>query len=138
MSITVRIDSINSAEMILDGKEKVYLINGETFHCGVAVCYNFIGGKWKSIILWYLRGGVQRFSEIKAQIPDMTDKMLSLQLTALREDGLIEKTVIGTKAPLKVEYRLTPLGKTLIPVISAINDWGIGLANAKGELVDVD
>lgn len=123
--------------MIVDGKQKVYRINDATYHCGVAVCYNYIGGKWKSIILWYLREGVLRFSEIKAQIPDMTDKMLSLQLTALRKDGLIEKKKTGKKAPFRVEYNLTPLGESLIPVIRSINTWGISLAEEKGELVDV-
>lgn len=123
--------------MIVDGKRKAYKINEQTFFCGVAVCYNYIGGKWKSIIIWYLREGVLRFSEIKAQIPDMTDKMLSLQLKALKEDGLIEKTVTGKKAPFKVEYNLTPLGESLIPIIDAINNWGIELAEKKGELVEV-
>ena len=123
--------------MIVDGKQKVYQINGETFHCGVAVCYRYIGGKWKSVIIWYLRKGVLRFSEIKAQIPDMTDKMLSLQLKALIKDGLIEKTKIGEKAPFRVEYNLTELGESLLPIIEAINNWGIDLANEKGELLEV-
>lgn len=123
--------------MIVDGQRKAYRINDKTYFCGVAVCHGFIGGKWKAIILWYLRSGVLRFSQIKAQIPDMTDKMLSLQLKALKEDGLIEKTVTGKKAPFKVEYELTQLGHSLIPVIEAINNWGIALAEETGELVEV-
>lgn len=123
--------------MIIDGKQKVYEIDEAAFHCGVAVCYRYIGGKWKSIIIWYLREGVLRFSEIKAQIPDMTDKMLSLQLKSLKDDGLIEKKVFGKKAPFKVEYSLTPLGQTLVPVIEKINAWGIYLAEKNGKLVEV-
>jgi DNA-binding HxlR family transcriptional regulator len=123
--------------MVIDGKEKVYEIDDAIFHCGVAVCYRYIGGKWKSIIIWNLREGVLRFSEIKAQIPDMTDKMLSLQLKALKDDGLVAKTVFGKKAPFKVEYRLTPLGETLIPVIEGINNWGIVYAENEGKLIDV-
>ncbi len=123
--------------MIIDGKQKVYRINGETFHCGVAVCYRNIGGKWKSVIIWYLRKGFLRFSEIKVQIPDMTDKMLSLQLKALTEDGIIKKTVIGIKAPFRVEYELTKLGESLIPVIELINQWGTTFANENGELMEI-
>ncbi len=123
--------------MIIDGKQKVYQINDETFHCGVAVCYRYIGGKWKSVIIWYLRMGLLRFSEIKVQIPDMTDKMLSLQLKALKEDGIIKKTVIGKKAPFRVEYELTDLGKSLVPVIERINQWGTDFGNEKGELMEI-
>ena len=123
--------------MIRDGKHQVYKIEDETYHCGVAVGYRYIGGKWKSVIIWYLREGMLRFSEIKAQIPDMTDKMLSLQLKALQEDGIIHKTVIGNKAPFRVEYRLTELGMSLIPIIKSINDWGTQHALKKGALIDV-
>ena len=123
--------------MIVDGKHKVYRIDGDDFHCGVAVCYRYIGGKWKSIIIWNLRKGFLRFSEIKAEIPDTTDKMLSLQLKALIEDGIVQKTTIGTKAPFRTEYRLTEFGQSLVPVIAVINDWGIHVGNEKGGLVDV-
>lgn len=123
--------------MIKDGREQVFKIEGEKYHCGVAVCYRFIGGKWKSVILWNLRKGKLRFSEIKVQIPDMTEKMLSLQLKALQKDGIIVKTVFGTKAPFRVEYKLSEMGKSLIPVISLINDWGTSFGLEKGELLEV-
>lgn len=123
--------------MLVDGKQKKYLINGEAFHCGVAVCYRYIGGKWKSVIIWYLRKGLLRFSEIKSLIPDMTDKMLSLQLKALKEDGIVKKKVIGNKAPFRVEYELTELGESLIPVIELINRWGTAFAEENAELLEV-
>lgn len=120
--------------MVVDGKQIVYRINEETFHCGVTVFYRYIGGKWKSVIIYYLRKGLLRFSEIKALIPDMTEKMLSLQLKALKEDGIIKKTVIGEKAPFRVEYELTILGESLVPIIESINQWGTNFANENGEL----
>ena len=123
--------------MILDDKEKVYLIDNEIFHCGTAVGFSFIGGKWKSIILWYLRNGKLRFSEIKRLIPDITDKMLSIQLTALEKDGLVNRKKYGKKPPFKVEYSLTELGMSLLPVIHLITEWGIQYAEENGRLIDL-
>lgn len=67
----------------------------------------------------------------------MTDKMLSLQLKALKEDGIVKKKVIGNKAPFRVEYELTELGESLIPVIELINRWGTAFAEENAELLEV-
>ncbi|MCB0397554.1 MAG: helix-turn-helix transcriptional regulator [Flavobacteriales bacterium] len=124
--------------MILDDKKKVYKIDDRVFHCGTAVTFHFFGGKWKSVILWYLRHGVLRFSEIKKLIPDITDKMLSIQLSALESDQLVKRKTHGTKPPYRVEYALTDVGRSLIPVIEAITKWGIDYAERNGELVTLD
>lgn len=124
--------------MILDKEEKVYVIDQEVFHCGTAVGFRFIGGKWKSIILWYLRGGKLRFSEIKKLIPDITDKMLSIQLSALESDGLLLRKKYGKKPPYRVEYTLTKLGESLIPIIHLITEWGIDYAEKNGQLIKVE
>ena len=122
--------------MILDNKEQVYRINDDIFHCGTAVGFSFIGGKWKSIILWYLRHGKLRFSELKRLIPDVTDKMLSIQLTALENSNLVMRKKFGKKPPFRVEYSLTELGESLIPIIQMITEWGIAYAEKNGELID--
>ncbi len=122
--------------MIFENEQKIYKIEDEVFHCGTAVGFRFIGGKWKSVILWYLRRGKLRFSEIKKLIPDTTDKMLSIQLTALENDGLVKRKKYGVKPPFRVEYELTHLGESLIPVIKAITDWGITYAEKYGELIE--
>ena len=57
-------------------------------------------------------------------MPTVTERTLSLQLKTLEEDGIIKRKVYTSKPPLKVEYSLTDLGKTLIPVIESIADWG--------------
>lgn len=124
--------------MILDDGEKVYKVNDAIFHCGTNVTMSFIGGKWKCVVLWYLRHGAIRFSDIKRLIPDITEKMLSIQLKALQKDGLIARKVFGDKPPIRVEYTLTAFGKSLIPVIEVITNWGIALAEEKGELVSND
>ncbi|MEL6975088.1 MAG: winged helix-turn-helix transcriptional regulator [Bacteroidota bacterium] len=124
--------------MIVDGKPMAYTIDGELFHCGTNVTLHFIGGKWKSIILWYLRKGPKRFSELKRLMPDITEKMLSIQLKALQEDQLIKRQVFGTKPPNRVEYSLSDFGETFIPVIQKITEWGIQYAERNGQLIATD
>lgn len=124
--------------MIVDGKQKAYQIDGQLFHCGTNVTLGFIGGKWKSVILWYLRNGTMRFSELKRLMPDITEKMLSIQLKALEADGLIKRAVFGSKPPLRVEYSLTEFGESFIPVIRSITEWGIDYAESKGQLITLD
>jgi len=121
--------------MIVDGKAMAYTIDGELFHCGTNVTLHFIGGKWKSIILWYLRKGPKRFSKLKRLMPDITEKMLSIQLKALQEDQLIERQVFGIKPPNRVEYSLSDFGETFIPVIQKITEWGIQYAERNGQLI---
>jgi DNA-binding HxlR family transcriptional regulator len=117
--------------MIIQNKEVVIDLHGETFHCALDVTMSFIGGKWKSVILWYLRNKTMRFSELKKQIPDITEKMLSLQLKALEESGLVKREVF-MEVPLKVEYSLTDFGKSLTPVVEMIAKWGRNLAENEG------
>lgn len=83
-----------------------------------------IGGKWKTVILFYLIEGPLRYSELRKKMEGVTERTLSLQLKALEEDGVIERKVYTTKPPLKVEYSLTDFGKTLIPILKSIADWG--------------
>ncbi|MDX8553820.1 winged helix-turn-helix transcriptional regulator [Tenacibaculum sp. 1B UA] len=83
-----------------------------------------IGGKWKTVILFHLIKGTLRYSELRKEIPMVTERTLSLQLKALEEDGVIKRKVYTSKPPLKVEYSLTDLGQSLIPIIQSIADWG--------------
>ncbi len=124
--------------MLVNGEQKAYDIEGNLFHCGTNVTLHFIGGKWKSVIVWYLRKGTMRFSELKRLMPDITEKMLSIQLKALEGDGLIKRTVFGTKPPLRVEYALSEFGEGFVPVIRSITEWGIRYAESKGKLVGLD
>lgn len=75
--------------MIIKGKEYVIRLHGKTYHCALDITMDYIGGKWKTIVLWYLRNKTLRFGELKKQIPDITEKMLSLQLKDLEKDGLV-------------------------------------------------
>ncbi|OQP61724.1 HxlR family transcriptional regulator [Niastella vici] len=123
--------------MIIKGKNVAYKLQGKVYHCAMDITMDYIGGKWKSVVLWYLKNGTHRFAELKKLIPDITEKMLSIQLRALEEDGLIVRKVYGKKPPMRVEYSLTEFGATLIPALNAIAKWGRGLGESGGELIDV-
>jgi DNA-binding HxlR family transcriptional regulator len=122
--------------MIIQDKEYVFDLHDKTFHCAMDITMHFIGGKWKTVVLWYLRKKTLRFGELKKQIPDITEKMLSLQLKALEEDGLVKREVFP-EVPLRVEYSLTDFGKSLVPVLEAIAKWGRNLGEEEGKLREV-
>jgi DNA-binding HxlR family transcriptional regulator len=122
--------------MIIKGKNVAYRLNGKIYHCAMDVTMDYIGGKWKTVVLWYLRNKTMRFGELKRQIPDMTEKMLSIQLKKLEEDGLVKREVFA-EVPLRVEYSLTEFGKTLVPVLEAIARWGRELGDKKGKVVEL-
>ena len=82
-----------------------------------------IGGKWKILILYHLCAGTQRFNELRRLLPDITQRMLTLQLRELEDDGIVHREVYP-QVPPKVEYSLTAFGKTLIPVIEVMDAWG--------------
>jgi DNA-binding HxlR family transcriptional regulator len=122
--------------MKIKGKDFAFLLNGKEFHCSMDITMHYIGGKWKTVLLWYLRNETLRFAELKKKIPDITEKMLSIQLKALEQDKLIVRKVHGVKPPVKVEYCLSPLGKTLIPTLNAIAAWGREQGEKRGKLIE--
>lgn len=96
----------------------------ENFNCPVGITLGLIGGKYKVIILWYLyERGVLRYGELQRILDGTTPKMLIQQLRELESDKLIERKVYPVVPP-KVEYSLTELGKSLIPVILEMKKWG--------------
>lgn len=121
--------------MIIKGKSYIFKLKGQNYHCALDITMDYIGGKWKTVVLWYLRNKTLRFGELKKQIPDMTEKMLSIQLKKLEEDGLVKREVYA-EVPLRVEYSLTDFGKTLVPVVEAIAKWGRNLGETEGRLVE--
>jgi DNA-binding HxlR family transcriptional regulator len=100
-----------------------YAKNGKSYHCPVEAALDVIGGKWKPLILWALGDKILRFSELQKALPEINTKMLTKQLRALEEDGVIERTVYA-EVPPRVEYMITEFGKTLIPILEALCDWG--------------
>ena len=94
------------------------------YFCPVEGTLDVIGGKWKPLIIWFLRKRVLRFSEIQRALPGITDVMLTKQLRELEHDGIVRRKVYQ-QVPPKVEYSLTKLGMTMIPVLDALCNWAI-------------
>ena len=91
--------------------------------CPVHISLSIIGGKWKPVILWYLRDGPLRFTELQRSIPGITQMMLTKQLRELEKDEIITRTVYP-EIPPRVDYRLTELGISVFPVLEALCSWG--------------
>jgi DNA-binding HxlR family transcriptional regulator len=92
--------------------------------CPVATCVNLIGNKWKLLILRNLLVGSSRFMELKKGITGISGKVLTDNLRAMEEDGLVIRTVYP-EIPPKVEYKLSKLGETLRPIIKDMEKWGL-------------
>ena len=91
--------------------------------CPVEAALQFIGGKWKGVILYHLLEETLRFNEIRRRLPNVTQRMLTNQLRELEADGLIRREIFP-QVPPKVEYSLTGLGHSLQPVVLALKHWG--------------
>ncbi len=101
--------------------------------CPVEGALEVIGGKWKGVILFMLLSETLRFNEIRRRLPNITQRMLTNQLRQLEADGLVARKIFPVVPP-RVEYSLTPFGRTLEPVITALEAWGrIYRTNAGGQ-----
>jgi DNA-binding HxlR family transcriptional regulator len=99
--------------------------------CGVETTIAVVGGKWKPMILYALLSGPRRFGELNRLIPEVTQRMLTLQLRELEEDGVIYREVYK-QVPPKVEYSLTPFGRTIEPILLLMEQWGEQYADMVG------
>lgn len=121
--------------MNIECKDDFVKVNNKLYPCTVSLAMDLIGGKWKVVILYHLKDASKRYSELKRELPGITEMTLSLQLKQLEEDGLILREVYGEKPPIKVVYSLTGFGKSFTPVLQAILGWGNQIAQQKGEFV---
>lgn len=96
---------------------------GKYYNNPVELSLDIIGGKWKMPILWRLKDKPWRYGELKKSIGKITHKMLAQQLRELEEDGLISRKVFASVPP-KVEYSITDKGRTTIPIIESLRNWG--------------
>ena len=91
--------------------------------CDLTECMAVLSGAWAANVIWHLREGPRRFSELRADIAPVSAKVLSQRLRELQTRGVLERRVMPTSPP-SVEYSLTPLGGELIPALSAIVEVG--------------
>ncbi|MDF4221959.1 helix-turn-helix domain-containing protein [Maribacter sp. M208] len=82
-----------------------------------------IGGKWKPIILYHVNKGTNRFNKLFTEIEGINRQMLSKQLKSLERSGILDRTLYG-EIPPRVEYTLTALGKSLLPIVEVMTSWG--------------
>jgi DNA-binding HxlR family transcriptional regulator len=118
-------------------------VRRKTYHCPVEATIDVIGGKWKPLILWWLKERTHRFAELRRRMPGITERMLTLQLRELEADGIVDRRVYPTVPP-RVEYSLTAYGHSLKAALEAICDWGrahmerIGVAEASPDRLATD
>ena len=93
------------------------------YNCPVEATLDVIGGKWKALILFWLRDRVCRFGELRRKIPGISERMLAQQLRELEDQGVVRRKVYPVVPP-RVEYSLTPYGRTLRPITELMCAWG--------------
>lgn len=91
--------------------------------CSICITQKIIRGKWKIVIIWLLRDGEKRFSELQRSIPKITQGYLTHQLRELENDGLLNRKVYNVVPPM-VEYSLTKGGMDFLRVMEGMNNWG--------------
>lgn len=99
--------------------------------CPVETALDVLAGKWKILIVWYLRSETKRFSELQKLLPHTTQKMLIQKLRELERDDIVHREVYPVVPP-KVEYSLTSYGQTLKPIIKSLYLWGEAHKKRKG------
>ena len=104
------------------------------FSCGLDVALAVIGGKWKPLVLFHLTHGARRYGELKRAVGGDSDKMLIQQLKELHADGVIARRD-HQQVPPKVDYSLTPFGKTLADALVPLCAWGTEHIEQVGQLV---
>ena len=102
------------------------------FGCPTELTVSILGGKWRVVILAYLKEGIHRFGELKRRMPGISGKVLTQQLRALAREGLIVRTIYS-EVPARTEYQLTDYGRSLVPVLDTIYRWGLRHGNRRAD-----
>lgn len=94
------------------------------YFCSIEVALDCIRGKWKPTIVYRLKGGALRFTELRRLVPGASRKVLTEQLRQLEADGLVQRIALDDEVPRGVSYRLAPTGQALLPALQLLHDWG--------------
>lgn len=107
------------------------VISHSDLNCPVDATLRLIGGKYKALILWHLIPGAKRYGALQRIIPQATPKMLTQQLRELEQDGLVLRKVYPVVPP-RVDYSLSPFGRSLKPLLDSMYAWGEGYMSERG------
>lgn len=121
-SILVSTRANESEKQVFLGMAK-YKLNGTFYYCPVDLTLQIVGGRWKGIVIWNLRDGSLRFSELKRRLVTINDKMLAQVLRDLEGLNVVQRTVVEVTPP-KVTYCLTAEGIQLLPIMQEMNNYG--------------
>ncbi|MCA1526808.1 winged helix-turn-helix transcriptional regulator [Bradyrhizobium yuanmingense] len=101
--------------------------------CPIEEVMQILSGRWPTLLIYYLKQGTKRFSDLRRDNPTISHRMLALELRKLEDAGIVSRTEFGGY-PLRVEYDLTPAGHALVPLIDALGNWWASVsAGADGE-----
>lgn len=91
--------------------------------CDLSYAVQLIGGRWKLLIMAGLNAGPRRYGDLRRDINQISERMLTLQLKEMEKDGIVKRTIFA-EVPLRVEYELTEIGRELVPVCTKLKQWG--------------
>ncbi|CAB3954289.1 helix-turn-helix domain-containing protein [Achromobacter insolitus] len=100
--------------------------------CPIEEVMQILSGRWPTLLIYYLKDGTKRFSDLRRDNPTISHRMLTLELRKLELAGIVQRTDFDGY-PRRVEYDLTPSGKTLVPLLGALGDWWDEAAAASGD-----
>ena len=103
------------------------------YDCPVLIALRVLSGKWKTRVLWLLRSRAHHFGELKSLLPGVSAKVLAEQLRQLEGDGLVAKSIELRKGVSHSLYSYTDYGRSLIPALDQLGDWGLAHAAHQGE-----
>jgi DNA-binding HxlR family transcriptional regulator len=107
-----------------------YIFKEKEYFCSLELVMDMIGGKWKPLVLFHLKDGVMRSGELQRSLKGIANKMFTQTVRELELSGLVERIVYPTVPP-KVEYKLSAMGESVIPVLDSMNSWGHKVSNTK-------
>ena len=112
--------------------KKVLYYHKKEYVCSLELAMDIIGGKWKPMMIFHLREGAMRSSDLQRTLHGISGKMFTQTIRELEHHRIVERIVYPVVPP-KVEYRLTPLGESVVPVVEDMAAWGLRFAEATSE-----
>ncbi|MCO6024574.1 helix-turn-helix transcriptional regulator [Prevotella cerevisiae] len=109
-------------------EKKQYFFHKKRYDCAFSLAIDLIGGKWKAKMIYQLRDSAKRSSDLQRSMHEISNKMFTQTARELEHEGIIFRKVYPTVPP-KVEYDLTDLGKSVLPVILQLEEWGIKISD---------